>query len=78
MLVHLVVLLGIFLWYNHQVGQNHINIYNDFNRDIANIFYCGRHKDRAFLKELLKYEVQKEELFNQFKSDLMLSIKILS
>ena len=56
---------------NHQIDQAHINVYNDFNKDIANIFYCARHKDREFLKELLLHEPQNEELFNQFKSDLM-------
>ena len=38
---------------------------------ILNIFYCARHKDREFLKELLSNEPQNEELFNQFKSDLI-------
>ena len=56
---------------NHQVDQAHINIYNDFNKDVANIFYCAKHKDRAFLKELLSHKPQNEELFNQFKSDIM-------
>ena len=56
---------------NHQIDQAHINVYNDFNKDIANIFWCARHKDREFLKELLSHEPQNEELFNQFKSDLI-------
>jgi len=56
---------------NHQIDQAHTNVYNDFNRDIANIFHCARHKDREFLKSLLSYEPQQEEIFNQFKSDLI-------
>jgi len=56
---------------NHQIDQAHTNVYNDFNKDIANIFHCARYKDREFLKSLLSYEPQKEEIFNQFKSDLI-------
>ena len=56
---------------NHQIDQAHTNVYNDFNKDIANIFYCVRYKDRAFLKELLLHEPQNEDIFNLFKSDLI-------
>ena len=55
---------------NHQIDQAHTNVYNDFNKDIANIFHCARYDDRKFLKSLLSYEDQNEELFNQFKSEL--------
>ena len=55
---------------NHQIDQAHTNVYNDFNRDIANIFHCARYDDRKFLKSLLSYEDQNKELFNQFKKDL--------
>ena len=50
-----------------------VKVHNDFNKDIANIFYCARHKDRQFLKELLSHEPQNEELFNEFKLDITLS-----
>ena len=33
--------------------------------------YILRHKDRAFLKELLLHEPQNEDIFNLFKSDLI-------
>ena len=55
---------------NHQIDQAHTNVYNDFNKDIANIFHCARYDDRKFLKSLLSYEDQNKELFNQFKKDL--------
>ena len=56
---------------NHQIDQAHTNVYNDFNKDIANIFYCARYDDRKFLKSLLSYEDQNKELFDQFRSELI-------
>ena len=56
---------------NHQIDQAHVNVYNDFNKDIANIFHCARWYDREFLKSLLSYEDQNKELFNQFKKELI-------
>ena len=56
---------------NHQMDQAHTNVYNDFNKDIANIFYCARYKDREFSKSLLSFKPQVKEIFNQFKKDLI-------
>ena len=56
---------------NHQIDQAHTNVYNDFNKDIANIFHCARYDDRKFLKSLLSYEDQSKELFDQFRSELI-------
>ena len=47
------------------------NVYNDYNRFLTNIFYCARNKQRQFVKELLKYEPQKRDLFEQFKNELV-------
>ena len=55
---------------NHQIDQAHTNVYNDFNKDIANIFHCARYDDIKFLKSLLSYENQNKELFDQFRSEL--------
>ena len=56
---------------NHQIDQAHTNVYNDFNKDIANIFHCARYDDQKFLKSLLSYEDQNKELFDQFRSELI-------
>jgi len=47
------------------------NIYNDYNRYIANIFYCAVNKRDEFLKKLNQYRPQIETLFNKFKDELV-------
>ena len=43
---------------NHQIDQAHTNVYNDFNKDIANIFHCARYDDRKFLKSLFSISLE--------------------
>jgi len=59
-------------YWNYFIGNHYseVNVYNDFNKHIANIFYCAKNNHKKFLESLLSYEIQSEKIFNQFKSEL--------
>ena len=60
------------MWVYFQSTVNgKLNVYNDYNEYLVNIFECATRKPGEFLKELNKHKVQDRKLFEQFKKDLM-------
>jgi len=47
-----------------------LNIYNDYNRYIANVFYCAVNKRVDFLKALKKYKTQIRTTFESIQSEI--------
>ena len=60
------------MWVYFQSSVNgKLNVYNDYNEYLVNIFECATRKPGELLKELKKHKVQDRKLFEQFKKDLM-------
>jgi DNA adenine methylase len=62
---------GAFWVYFNSTINSEKNVYNDYNRYIANIFYCAVNKRALFLQKLNQYRPQVETLFKKFKDELV-------
>ena len=61
------------MWVYFQSTVNvKLNVYNDYNEYLVNIFECATRKPGEFLKELNKHKVQDRKLFEQFKKDYLI------
>ena len=60
------------MWVYFQSSVNgQLNIYNDYNKYLVNVFECATRQPKTLLKELKKLEVQNRQLFETIQKDML-------